>query len=232
MTSLRAVLFDIDGTLARSSSAHLSALAATAVAQLSVPAHFDIIAETPYLNGVCVAGWIDSQCFRLLADQAALEVDLAAITRLYVSAYRELLAEGAHPGDLIDGAGEALEALTRRGLTLALTTGNAAGVAEAKLARMGIGSSFTFDPDAGFGDWRANRAAIVPAALAHVGLEPGTRAALVGDTAADMRAAGTHGLTAIGVTTGAANGAELWAAGADVVLDSVADLPAALDALE
>lgn len=50
--------------------------------------------------------------------------------------------------------------------------------------------------------------------------------AYLGDTTADMVAARTAGATAVGVTTGPANADELWAAGAEVVLSSLAEFPA------
>jgi phosphoglycolate phosphatase len=48
----------------------------------------------------------------------------------------------------------------------------------------------------------------------------------VGDTPADMAAAGLAGVTAVGVTTGSFGADELRAAGADVVLTSLTSFPA------
>jgi phosphoglycolate phosphatase len=50
--------------------------------------------------------------------------------------------------------------------------------------------------------------------------------AYVGDTPADMRAATSAGARAVGVPTGSFSSNELLAAGADVVLDSLAEFPA------
>jgi phosphoglycolate phosphatase len=50
--------------------------------------------------------------------------------------------------------------------------------------------------------------------------------AYVGDTTSDMAAARTAGATAVGVTTGPAAAEDLWAAGAEVVLSSLAEFPA------
>ena len=47
--------------------------------------------------------------------------------------------------------------------------------------------------------------------------------AYLGDTTADMTAARTAGATAVGVATGPASADDLWAAGADVVLSSLAE---------
>ncbi|MEJ2077979.1 MAG: HAD family hydrolase [Acidobacteriota bacterium] len=61
-------------------------------------------------------------------------------------------------------------------------------------------------------------------ALAELDVEP-NRSALVGDTVHDMQAACAAGVLPIGVGTGSHSKAELLAAGAERVLDSVADLP-------
>ena len=50
-------------------------------------------------------------------------------------------------------------------------------------------------------------------------------AAYVGDSPPDMAAAADAGVQAVGVTTGSFSGRELAAAGASVVLDSLADFP-------
>jgi phosphoglycolate phosphatase len=50
-------------------------------------------------------------------------------------------------------------------------------------------------------------------------------AAYVGDTPADMAAAAQSGVLAVGVATGSFSGPDLHAAGADVVLKSLADFP-------
>ena len=59
-----------------------------------------------------------------------------------------------------------------------------------------------------------------------------TRAAvMVGDRRYDVDGAGAHGVATIGVTWGTGTRAELEAAGAAVIVEAVADLPAAADAL-
>jgi phosphoglycolate phosphatase len=52
-----------------------------------------------------------------------------------------------------------------------------------------------------------------------------TAAAYVGDTPPDMTAAAAAGVRAVGVATGSFSARELASAGADVVLDSLADFP-------
>ena len=57
---------------------------------------------------------------------------------------------------------------------------------------------------------------------------PPERALMVGDTPDDMVAGGAAGAAALGVTTGAHNRVALLAAGADAVVDSLAELPVLL----
>ncbi len=51
---------------------------------------------------------------------------------------------------------------------------------------------------------------------------------MVGDRHVDMEAARAHGLRAVGVTWGFGTAEELRAAGADVLVDTPAELPAAV----
>lgn len=218
------MVFDIDGTLAISSSAHLDALAATAHSVLGVEARFDMRGERPFLNGTLVAGWVDSQCFELLAAQAG--VDWSAVRddtlAAYAKTYRILRSYGAPAGTLVPGAAEALERLAEAGVALGLSTGNAAAIAQAKLAALGIAHYFSFDPTAGFGDLHADRVAVAAAAVA--ALPEARTVYLVGDTVADMKAAVANGAHGVGVCTGAETGPSLSEAGAGTVLADVRDL--------
>lgn len=194
-------MFDIDGTLATASSVHLDALGAAAEALLGVPAVFEMRGERPYLNGTLVAGWVDSQCLRLLARQAGLDEDemassVHAVTQAYAATYRSLLADGAPAGVLVGGTVDALARLAEAGVPMGLSTGNAAAIAQAKLAALGIADYFTFDPVSGFGDSHADRSAVAAAAIR--ALPPARTVYLVGDTTADMRAATANAVHGVG----------------------------------
>jgi len=198
---------------------------------LGARADFDLDGEVPLLNGTVVSGWIDSQVWQLVCREQGLKLtkELSdALNDEYADRYQALLASGVHPGTLLPGVHTALRALAAGGVRVALTTGNAHRIAAAKMAALGLGGWFTFDADAGFGDWRSDRTALVPAALAALNTRAGERAALVGDTSKDMLAANTHGLVAVGVTTGACDAAALRAAGAALILDSLVELAPAL----
>ena len=70
-----------------------------------------------------------------------------------------------------------------------------------------------------------SKTSTVGKALAALGATGGT---MVGDRHVDMEAAHAHGLRAVGVTWGFGTADELRAAGADVLVTTPADLPAAI----
>ena len=224
--ALRAVLFDIDGTLVRSSSAHLDALSAASIAVLGVPAGFVSGPDGMWLNGRPSAGFVDAQCFALLAAQARVPLTvelLAELNDVYASRYAELVALGADLGVVVDGVPELLSVLGVLGVRVALATGNSWRVAKLKLDALGIGHFFEFLPSGGFGDVLSDRLSVVRSAVD--GLGPVRQGVvLVGDTVADVRAGWANGLVAAGVTSGGVAAEVLEAAGAHVVLDSVTEV--------
>jgi phosphoglycolate phosphatase len=73
-----------------------------------------------------------------------------------------------------------------------------------------------------------SKTATVGRALASLAVAAGTPATMVGDRHVDMEAARAHGLRAVGVTWGFGTPEELREAGADVLVDTPAGLPAAV----
>lgn len=140
-------------------------------------------------------------------------------------AVREMEIETARTAELLPGAAEALTALRKAGFGIALITRNCRPAAEIVLrdlraydlllTRDDVPNSKP-DPD------HVNRA------LEALG-QPAKRAAVVGDHGYDMEAGKAAGVSVcIGVRTGSSSDASLLEAGADVVIDSVADLPLCL----
>lgn len=236
-----AVLFDIDGTLLANSSSHIQFLIDTVTAHTGASHEYELAAENPHIDGRNVSGFTDRQLLEHLVpgDDAHSRRWRERIMIDYPRRFADSVSRGmALTGDVIPGARTTLEVARRAGLALGLSTGNASTVARAKLAAADLDSDFLFTPDLGFGDRWAPREAVVRAAI--VGLQgvrsPVTAAeevdpltiALVGDTVSDMRSAVAHGLTPIGVLTGAATSEQLRRAGARHVLHSVQDLPTML----
>lgn len=118
-------------------------------------------------------------------------------------------------------------ALRARGLRLGIATNDTEAPARAHLARAGIAAlcDFVAGYDSGWGGKPAPGQ--LTAFARATGLDPAT-CAMVGDSLHDLHAARAAGMVAIGVLTGMADEATLDQA-ADVVLASIADLPAWLD---
>lgn len=215
-------LFDIDGTLIRAGDpAHRAAFDHALVSVYEVPATLD---------GVPLAGMLDRQIARLALTPHGLgpsEVD-AGLDRLVAvmgDHYGAAVGRGDRVGHLLPGVAEAASALRAAGVALAVVTGNARPIARAKLAAAHLDRLF---PVGAYGDEADDRASLVrigmAVAEAHYGRRfPSARAIVVGDTALDVRAARAAGARALAVCTGAAPRAALERAGADTVLDDLAD---------
>ncbi|MGY0232798.1 HAD family hydrolase [Longispora urticae] len=132
-----------------------------------------------------------------------------------VTAYRSLYPEYAIPAvDLLPGAREVLEATT----PVVITAKNAP---QARLHLEYFGLQVTHVVGLAWGDGKADA------------LREHRPVAYVGDHTADMAAARSAGVPAIGVTTGHCTADELRAAGADLVLRDLTWLDAAtLDSLK
>jgi phosphoglycolate phosphatase len=161
--------------------------------------------------------------FRALVDEAtAQELNLE-----FEQAYRELIDAGKC--EAIPGAEDTIRGLREHGLKIAFTTGFAPTTAEAILTALGwteLADVVLSPEDAG----RGRPAPDLPlTALLRTRTSSVASMVVVGDTESDAasgRAAGA-GLV-VGVLTGSRDEATLKGGGADLVLASVADLPAAL----
>jgi len=128
-------------------------------------------------------------------------------------------------GEVLPGAAEVLAALADRdGVTQTVVTGNIRPVAEFKLRTLGADTGIDFEVG-GYGTEDAIRATLVRRSRERAQARYGTFDAVVviGDTALDVAGALANGVTAVGVATGDTSAADLKAAGAHHVLDSLAD---------
>jgi phosphoglycolate phosphatase len=206
-----AVLFDLDGVLANSSAAIVSCMneAFVALGYGARPAaEIETIIGPPIDEGIGSLLGLppdsDAVAEAVVAYRARYETGLAATTPYpgIVDVVREL------------GRAQPLAVATSKGLRYAVPV----------LEAIGLGDAFTVvaAPVPGGSE---RKTVIVAEALARLD-EPGV--AMIGDRRYDIEAAHDHGLRAIGVTWGFGSRAELEAAGADVLVDAPADLPAAL----
>jgi len=161
--------------------------------------------------------------FRGLGDEETAR----AMNAAFEGAFRSLIEEGRC--EPIPGAEDAIRALKATGLAIAFTTGFSHATADAiieSLGWVGLADVVLTPDDAG----RGRPAPDLPlTALLRTGTSSVAAMVVVGDTESDAasgRAAGA-GLV-VGVLTGGRDEERLREAGADVVLASVAELPAAL----
>lgn len=136
---------------------------------------------------------------------------------------------GARHAAPVDGAATALEALARLGLVVGLATNDSAGGLAASLARADLARHFAFAIGCDDGHGAKPEPGMVHAFCRWSGLAPAA-VAVVGDAVHDLemgRRAGAGLL--VGITSGTSSAGDL-AAGADVLLASIRDLPALLAA--
>ncbi|MEV5977474.1 HAD family hydrolase [Streptomyces sp. NPDC052114] len=138
-------------------------------------------------------------------------------------------AEVRERGHALPGAATALAALDARGVRQSVVTGNIRGAAEVKLAVFGLDTYLRLD-DGAYGEDGEERAELLRAALARSDV-PATDAVFLGDTPADVAGGRDAGVRVLAVATGKTPRAQLEEAGAEVVLDGLADTERVLDTI-
>lgn len=157
-----------------------------------------------------------------------LEEELARLRDAYVPHLDAALRE-VEGGGLMPGIREILEALdARAGVKQALGTGNLRRGAELKLRHFEVDAFFPGTPG-GFGEDSHDRHELIRIAIDRMsnGARP-QRVVVIGDTPHDVTAAKANDACALAVATGRNSTEELRAAGADIALEDLADVAAAL----
>jgi phosphoglycolate phosphatase-like HAD superfamily hydrolase len=217
--SIRLVLFDIDGTLIVSGRAGMRGMNR---------AFLQLYGRPNALEGVPIAGRTDRAIVMEVLRELGRDPDDTEIARLrdaYIDCLREEIVLPVDlPSTVLPGVGDLLDALAARHVPVGLLTGNFVGGAAVKLSHFSLWPRFGFGA---YGDDHVDRRALVPIALQQA-LSRGVAVAasdvaIIGDTPLDVDCALAHGAHAIGVTTGPFDRASLSAAGADLVVDSLAD---------
>lgn len=215
-STTRAVIFDLDGTLADSLGEIAQAMNA-ALAKHGLPPH-------PLDAYRLMVG----EGAEILAERARPPGAAVAVAQL-VADYRDEYAAQAHAASTVyPGVEELLWELIVRGLRLAVLSNKrddfTRGLVAAKL------------PGIPFVDVRGERAGVPrkpdPTAAFELALALGVspaHVAFVGDTAIDMGTAKAAGMRAIGVAWGFRSREELIAAGAEQVIEQPRELLAWLD---
>lgn len=226
---MRGILFDKDGTLIDYWRTWLpiNREAALYAARGDAALARELLAlggQDPDTGRVVPGSPLAAGAIRDIAEAFAAHPDLVAPPELESQIDRIFARGGALHSVLVQGAREALSALKGRGFALGLATNDSVAGLEASLAAHGVLEllDFTAGCDSGWG--AKPGPGMVLAFAADSGLAA-REIAVVGDAVHDLamgRAAGA-GCT-IGVLSGTSDREDLEGL-ADVILDSVADLP-------
>ncbi len=219
---MRAVLFDIDGTLIRTGGAGIRAFARTSELVFGLKGGTD---------GLVFHGRTDTSLVNEFLVRHRLPVT-EANRSLFLDTYLFLLAEllADHPGERCPGVAGFIQQCRQLGSNpvLGLLTGNVRLGAELKLRAHGLWEEFEIG---GFGDDHEDRDRIAAVARARVerriGEEiGGTDILVVGDTPRDVACARAIGARCLAVATGGIPIQELAASGPDWLVEDLREVSA------
>ena len=215
---MKAVLFDLDGTLTDPREGITRSLA-YALERMGL--------EPPPLEALCFAIGppLRASLARLLGTEERAAVERA------LGLYRERFADvGLFENAIYDGIVEALHAIAGSGAVLLVATSKPRVYADRIVRHFGLDPHFAAIHGCELDGTRENKRDLLAHLLPHHGLDA-RRAVMVGDRGADMAAARHHGVAGIGALWGYGTPEELREAGASVLCASPRELPAAIAAL-
>jgi phosphoglycolate phosphatase len=214
--SAHLVLFDIDGTLIRTSGAGVRGMS---------DAFERLHGWRGALDGVPVSGRTDRAILSEIFSRwetALTEEHVAPLRESYLRCLeQELKTAPAHSLEVLPGVHAALDALDDHpDFELGLLTGNFEDGAAIKLGHFDLWRRFRFGA---FGDVHVNRRDLVPVALenARAAGIAARDVVVIGDTPLDVDCAHAHGARAIAVATGEYSREALAATGAELVVDTL-----------
>ncbi len=217
--AIRAVLFDIDGTLLVTGGAGGIAWQRAFEELHGVEA--DVAEHTD-------AGMTDPEIVKIIFREVIGRDGSAAERAQAIGSYLKHLPDSVAESDgyrVMPGVERLLPRLIESGVLLGLVTGNIEAAAHIKLARARLNRFFSFG---GYGSDSPDRTEVTKAALGRGSLVSGGTLGdgaciAVGDTPRDVAAGHGAGIEVAGVATGSYSVAQLGEAGADWALESVED---------
>jgi phosphoglycolate phosphatase len=222
------VLFDVDGTLLVSDDPLVGRATCDAIDEV-----YGLRAPADAMSRVDHAGrtsrWIMRQIMRAQGiDDEEVTRGLGAWCEAVSARYVDMLA-GVSPDHWKSppGTAEALEKISGFA-RIALLTGNPEPIARARMERLGLARLFSAGEGA-FGCEADERPELITIARRRAGDWPVGRTVEVGDTPLDVAGAHAAGVLSVAVCWGRFSRPEL--AGADAFVDSMAELPEALERL-
>lgn len=214
------VLFDIDGTLIRRAGPHHR--------QVLVDAVRAVTGLETTTEGVPVHGMLDQDILTCMmrnagASMTAVRRHLPGIMRKAQSLYVRRCPDLT--GKTCPGVRALLGRLARRGIPLALVTGNLTRIGWKKMECAGLKHHFRFGA---FAEMAPDRAGLARIAIRHARREgwiaSDARISLIGDAPSDILAARANEVRAIAVETGISTPDELMAHTPDLQLKTLSAL--------
>jgi phosphoglycolate phosphatase len=214
------VLFDIDGTLTRRAGPqHRDALTEGIRKVTGLETTTDGIPVQGMLDPVILAAMMRRVGATASQVRDALPEVMRAAERYYLRVCPPLHDKHC------PGVEPLLERLTRRGILLALVTGNLTRIGWRKLQRAGLRDYFQFGA---FGEMAKTRAGLARLAIRQARREKliarDAPISLIGDATSDIIAAHANGIRAISVQTGITPVADLVCESPDILLKDLREL--------
>lgn len=216
-SAIRAVLFDIDGTILVTGGAGgvawQRAFEELHGVEANIAEHTDAGMTDPQIAEIV---------FREVIGREGTQGERSKAIGCYLKHLPQAVDE-SQGYRVMPGIEELLDRLIDAGVLLGLVTGNIEAAAHIKLARARLNRFFSFG---GYGSDSADRTEVTRAALSRGTLVSGGTLAdgaciAVGDTPRDVVAGHGAGIGVVGVATGSYSVEELREAGADYALESV-----------
>jgi phosphoglycolate phosphatase-like HAD superfamily hydrolase len=228
LTAPALVLFDIDGTLLRRAGPHHRQALIDAVRQVT-----GLETSTDHIP---VHGMLDPDILTsMMRDAGASRIEIRRAMPDIIHSAQHIYQRSVP--DLqrktCPGVRGLLRRLTRRGVLLALVTGNLTRIGWRKLDRAGLKPYFRFGA---FGEMAKDRGGLVRLAIRNARgrgwIARDAPISLVGDAPSDILAAQRNGIRAIAVHTGISTRDELLAYAPDLLLEDLRslNLPTVLEA--
>ncbi len=221
MTSVRTVVFDLDGTLVDTAPDLVNALNFV-LGREGLPAIAPAAART--MIGAGARRMIERGLE--LEDRAASVADINRLTADFVDHYAAHIADGSRPFDGLEGA---LDALAASGYRFAVCTNKLEWLSKLLLDRLGLSSRFAAICGADTFGVSKPDPAILRQTLARAGGELAS-AIMVGDAGPDVGVARRAGIPVIGVTFGYTE-VPIADLKPDRLINHMRELPAAVESL-
>jgi phosphoglycolate phosphatase len=208
---VKLIVFDVDGTLVDSQDLIVAAQGAAFRAHGLEPPSRE--------RSLSIVGLSLVQAFRVLAPDGPAE----SLAEGYKTAFQRLRADPAYREPLFPGSGELLEELSRRDdVVLGIATGKSRRGVAHLLERHGWERVFATIQTADDHPSKPHPA-MLEQALAETGADP-RESVMVGDSTFDMAMARAAGIGAVGVSWGYHRAQALQETGAEVIVNSYAEL--------